>query len=251
MFRELRAAGALSPQIVLAVSKQRRCRNYKSIADLKGKKIGVTRAGVEHQSIMAQLRAREGRAQAASDVSFIGVGAGAGAIAALAVGADRRDLQPRSGDDHARTIGRHPHRRRHAHAAERRSVFGGPTCRRLRCTRRTSFIKKNPEHRAGADQRDGARADVAADGDGPGTDRRPCRPEYLLGDRALYLGELQQGEGRVLAGWPVHARTAPRTRSSTWRRSIPRSSQRDQPLADLRQQLRRRRRWRSTRSNKA
>ncbi|OZI23047.1 ABC transporter substrate-binding protein [Bordetella genomosp. 9] len=58
--------------------------NYKSPADLKGKKIGVTAPGSSTNMVVNFFLAKHGLK--ASDVSIIGVGAGAGAITALKTG---------------------------------------------------------------------------------------------------------------------------------------------------------------------
>ena len=78
-----------APQIVLAVSKKT-MPNYKSIADLKGKKIGVTAPGSSTDDD-GELRAREGAGSSASDVAFIGVGARRRRDRRAAVRPDRRD----------------------------------------------------------------------------------------------------------------------------------------------------------------
>ncbi len=72
-----------APQIVVAVSTHT-MPNYKSIADLKGKKIGVSAPGSSTNMVFDLLLSRAG--MQASDVSFIGVGTGAGAVAALRSG---------------------------------------------------------------------------------------------------------------------------------------------------------------------
>ncbi len=74
-FREFVLQGR-APQIVLAVSKKT-MPNYKSLADLKGKKIGVTAPG-SSTSIMASFALAKAGLKL-SDVSLIGVGVGAGA----------------------------------------------------------------------------------------------------------------------------------------------------------------------------
>ena len=51
-----------APQIVLGVN-PKTMPNFKSVADLKGKKIGVTAPGIVDQRA-GQLRARQGRAEA-------------------------------------------------------------------------------------------------------------------------------------------------------------------------------------------
>jgi NitT/TauT family transport system substrate-binding protein len=81
-FREFVLQGR-APQIVLAVSKKA-MPNFKTVADLKGKKIGVTAPGSSTSIMASYVLAKAGLT--ASDVSFIGVGAGAGAIAALQSG---------------------------------------------------------------------------------------------------------------------------------------------------------------------
>ena len=74
---------ARAPQIVLAVSTKTMA-NYKGIADLKGKKIGVTAPG-SSTNMVASFVLDAGGVKP-SDVSFIGVGAGAGAVAAMKSG---------------------------------------------------------------------------------------------------------------------------------------------------------------------
>jgi NitT/TauT family transport system substrate-binding protein len=72
-----------APQIVLAVS-NKTMPNFKSIADLKGKKIGVTAPGSSTSMMATYVLSKAGLKD--SDVSFIGVGAAAGAISALKSG---------------------------------------------------------------------------------------------------------------------------------------------------------------------
>lgn len=72
-----------APQIVLAVS-TKTMPGYKAIADLKGKKIGVTAPGSSTNMMANYVLARGGLKP--TDVSFIGVGGGKGAISALQSG---------------------------------------------------------------------------------------------------------------------------------------------------------------------
>lgn len=72
-----------APMIVLGVS-TRTMPDYKSPADLKGKKIGVTAPGSSTNMMASFFLAQHGLKP--SDVSFIGVGAGAGAITAVRSG---------------------------------------------------------------------------------------------------------------------------------------------------------------------
>jgi NitT/TauT family transport system substrate-binding protein len=68
------------PGISLAVKKDR-ADKIKSLADLKGSKIGVTAPGSSTNMIVWYLMAKAGLKP--DDASFIGVGAGAGAVAAI------------------------------------------------------------------------------------------------------------------------------------------------------------------------
>lgn len=72
-----------APQIVLGVS-TKTMPNFKSIADLKGKKIGVTAPGSSTNMVVNFVL--DGAGLKPSDVSIIGVGAGAGAVSAMNAG---------------------------------------------------------------------------------------------------------------------------------------------------------------------
>ena len=72
-----------APMIVLGVSKKT-LPDYKTPADLKGKKIGVTAPGSSTNMMASFFLAQHGLKP--SDVSYIGVGAGAGAVTALRSG---------------------------------------------------------------------------------------------------------------------------------------------------------------------
>ncbi|WP_050479441.1 ABC transporter substrate-binding protein [Herbaspirillum rhizosphaerae] len=72
-----------APQIVFSVN-NKTMPNYKTIADLKGKKIGVTAPG-SSTSVMASYVLAKGGLKP-TDVSFIGVGAAAGALSAIRSG---------------------------------------------------------------------------------------------------------------------------------------------------------------------
>jgi NitT/TauT family transport system substrate-binding protein len=74
---------ARAPQIVLAVS-TKTMPDYKSLADLKGKKIGVTAPGSSTNMVASFVLDRAGISS--KEVSFIGVGAGSGAVAAMKSG---------------------------------------------------------------------------------------------------------------------------------------------------------------------
>jgi NitT/TauT family transport system substrate-binding protein len=181
MFREFVLQGR-APQIVLAVSKKT-MPNYKSIADLKGKKIGVTAPGSSTSIMASFVLAKAGLT--ANDVSFIGVGAGAGAVAALQAGQidALANLDPvmtkleRAGDirvvSDTRTL------------ADTRAVFGGNMPAGCLYASQ-SFIDKNP-NTTQALTNAMVRALKWLQG-ASGTDLINTVPEsYLLGDRALYL----------------------------------------------------------------
>ena len=72
-----------APQIVLGVS-TKNMPNFKSIADLKGKKIGVTAPGSSTNMMADFVLAKAGLKPA--DVSFVGIGTAAGALAAVRSG---------------------------------------------------------------------------------------------------------------------------------------------------------------------
>ena len=74
---------ARAPQMVFAVS-TKTMPNYKTLADLKGKKIGVTAPGSSTNMVASFVL--EGAGVSSKDVSFIGVGAGSGAVAAVKTG---------------------------------------------------------------------------------------------------------------------------------------------------------------------
>jgi len=72
-----------APQIAIGVS-TKNIPNYKSLADLKGKRIGVSAPGSSTNMAASMVLARSGIKP--SEVSFIGVGTAAGAITALRSG---------------------------------------------------------------------------------------------------------------------------------------------------------------------
>lgn len=72
-----------APQVVMAVN-NRKMKDYKSLADLKGKRIGVTAPGSSSHVIANYVLATAGIKP--NEVSVIGIGSGAGAIAAVRSG---------------------------------------------------------------------------------------------------------------------------------------------------------------------
>ncbi|MDP1687620.1 ABC transporter substrate-binding protein, partial [Hydrogenophaga sp.] len=72
-----------APQIAMGVSTKTMPR-YKAVADLRGKKIGVTAPGSSTNMVANLILSRAGLKS--SDVSFVGVGTSAGALTALRSG---------------------------------------------------------------------------------------------------------------------------------------------------------------------
>jgi NitT/TauT family transport system substrate-binding protein len=181
-----------APQIVLGIN-PKTMPNYKSVADLKGKKIGVTAPGSSTNVMANFVLAKAGLKP--SDVSIIGVGAGSGAVAAMRSGQidAMSNLDPvvslltRSNDlkiiSDTRIV------------AEADKVFGGPmpaACLYLP----QSFIDKHPRTvQALATAIVRANQWVQKAG---ALDIIKTVPEtYLLGDRAVYLDAFLAAKGAL------------------------------------------------------
>ncbi|WP_295550623.1 ABC transporter substrate-binding protein [Limnohabitans sp. Rim8] len=172
----------LAPQIVLGIN-PKTMPNFKSVADLKGKKIGVTAPGSSTNVLANYVLAKAGLKP--SDVSFVGVGASNGAVAAMRSGQIDAisNLDPvisllqRSGDLKIITDTRI--------VAKAEEVFGGPMpagC--LYCPQ--PFLDKNP-NTAQAITNAMVRANKWIQQAGPGDIIRLVPEAYLLGDRAVYI----------------------------------------------------------------
>ena len=148
--------------------------SYKSPKDLKGMKIGVSAPGSSTNRMVLHLLAKDGLK--GDDVSFIGVGTSAGVDRCHHYRPDRRGVQRRSGDDHAGDAGDTV-----TLIADTRTAKGTRSCVRQRRHARGGAVcadqlhPEEPQHRAGADQRHGARADMAADVRRRSRFWRPCR----------------------------------------------------------------------------
>ena len=171
-----------APQIVMAVS-TKTMPGYKSIADLKGKKIGVTAPGSSTAMMASYVLDKAGLK--ASDVSFIGVGASSGAIAAVKSGQvdaianldpvitmlQRDNLIKVVAD--TRTL------------KDTQAVYGGPMPAACLYTP-VKFVQDNPGTTQAL-----ANAMVRAlrwlQKAGPSDIVKTVPDSYLLGDRALYL----------------------------------------------------------------
>lgn len=173
---------ARAPQIVFAVS-TRTMPNYKSIADLKGKKIGVTAPGSSTNMMASFVLAKGGLKP--TDVSFIGVGTSAGALSALRSG----QIDAISNLDPVITMLQQ--KKEIKIIADARTlkdtvnVFGGPMPAATLYTT-DAFLKKYPNTSQAL-----ANAMVRAlkwiQKAGPGDIVKVVPESYQLGDRALYL----------------------------------------------------------------
>ncbi|MEO6017604.1 MAG: ABC transporter substrate-binding protein [Polaromonas sp.] len=176
-----------APQIAFGVS-TKNMPGYKTIADLKGKKIGVSAPG-SSTNMMANLVLSRGGLKA-SDVSFIGVGTAAGALTALRSG----QIDAMSNTDPVMTM--LEQKGEVKIISDTRTlkgtieVFGGPMP--AACLYAPmEFIQKNPNTCQ-------ALANAIVHGlkwlqtAGPGDIIKTVPESYLLGDRALYLASFNK-----------------------------------------------------------
>jgi NitT/TauT family transport system substrate-binding protein len=181
-----------APQIVLGVN-PKTFANYRSPADLKGKKIGVTAPGSSTNVMVNFFIAKAGLKP--SDVSIIGVGASQGAVAAMRSGQIDAisNLDPvitllqRSGDlkivSDTRVL------------SESEKVFGGPMPAACLYAPQ-AFIDKNPatvQALANAI----VRADKWIQHAGPAEIIKAVPESYLLGDRAVYIDAFLAAKGAL------------------------------------------------------
>ncbi len=181
-----------APQIVLGVS-TKTMPDFKSLAELKGKKIGVTAPGSSTHVLANFVIARAGLKP--SDVSIVGVGASAGAVAALRAGQIDAisNLDPmitilsRSGDIKIVSDTRD--------VAEAERVFGGPMPAGCLYTT-VPFIEKNP-NTVQALANALVRADKWIQRAGPLDVIKTVPDSYLLGDRAIYIDAFLKAKGAL------------------------------------------------------
>jgi NitT/TauT family transport system substrate-binding protein len=181
-----------APQIVLGIN-PKTMPDYKSVADLKGKKIGVTAPGSSTNVMVNFVLAKAGLKP--SDVSIIGVGAGNGAVAAMRSGQidALSNLDPvisllsRSNDlkiiSDTRIV------------AEADKVFGGPMpagCLYMK----QAFIDQNPRT-AQALVTAIVRANEWIQKAGPADIIKTVPETYLLGDRAVYIDAFLAAKGAL------------------------------------------------------
>ena len=167
--------------------------NFKSVADLKGKKLGVTAPGSSTNVLANFVLAKAGLKP--GDVAIIGIGTGSGAVAAMRSGQIDAisNLDPvitllaRSGDlkivSDTRVV------------AEADRVFGGPMPAGCLYTQQT-FLDKNPQT-AQALANAIVRADKWIQGAGPGEIIKAVPESYLLGDRAVYIDAFLAAKGAL------------------------------------------------------
>ena len=181
-----------APQIVLGVN-PKTMPNFKTVADLKGKKIGVTAPGSSTNVMVNFVLAKAGLKP--SDVSIIGVGAGSGAVAAMRSGQidALSNLDPvisllqRSKDIRIVSDTRI--------LAEAEKVFGGPmpaACLYLP----QGFVDKHPRT-VQALVNAVVRANRWIQNAGPGDIIKAVPETYLLGDRAVYIDAFLAAKGAL------------------------------------------------------
>ena len=176
-----------APQIAFGVS-TKNLPNYQSIADLKGKKIGVS-APDSSTNMMANLVLSRG-GLTAGDVSFIGVGTAAGALSALRSG----QIDAMSNTDPVMTMLEQKGEVRIISDTRTLKgtfqVFGGTMPAACLCAPQ-DFVAKNPNTCQ-------ALANAIVHGlkwlqtAGPGDIIKTVPESYLLGDRALYLASFNK-----------------------------------------------------------
>jgi NitT/TauT family transport system substrate-binding protein len=181
-----------APQIVLGVN-PKTMPNFKTVADLKGKKIGVTAPGSSTNVMANFVLAKAGIKP--SEVAIIGVGAGNGAVAAVRSGQVDAisNLDPvislltRSNDlkivSDTRIV------------AEAEKVFGGPMPAACLYVAQ-SFVDKNPRT-AQALASAIVRANQWIQQAGAGDIIKTVPETYLLGDRAVYIDAFLAAKGAL------------------------------------------------------
>jgi NitT/TauT family transport system substrate-binding protein len=181
-----------APQIVLGIN-PKTMTGFKTVADLRGKKIGVTAPGSSTNVMANFVLAKAG--VKASEVSIIGVGAGNGAVAAMRSGQIDAisNLDPvitllhRSGDlkivSDTRIV------------AEADKVFGGPMPAGCLYAPQ-SLIDKNPATIQALTNAI-VRADKWLQAAGAADIIKAVPESYLLGDRAVYIDAFMAAKGAL------------------------------------------------------
>ncbi|MEP7281735.1 MAG: ABC transporter substrate-binding protein [Rubrivivax sp.] len=181
-----------APQIVLGVN-PKTMPNFKSVADLKGKKIGVTAPGSSTNVLANFVLAKAGLKP--TDVSIVGVGASNGAVAAMRSGQIDAisNLDPvitlllRSGDLKIIADTRK--------VAEADRLFGGPMPAGCLYAPQ-AFIDKHP-NTVQALTNAIVRADHWIQRAGAGDIIKAVPESFLLGDRAVYIDAFLAAKGAL------------------------------------------------------
>ncbi|MDB5873983.1 MAG: transporter substrate-binding protein, partial [Ramlibacter sp.] len=176
-----------APQIAVGVS-TKAMPNYKTLADLRGKKIGVSAPGSSTNMVANLVLSRAGIK--ASDVSYVGVGTAAGALAALRSG----QIDAMSNTDPVMTMLEQKGDVKIISDTRTlrgtQEVFGGPMPAACFYTH-SEFVQKNPNTCQ-------ALANAIVHGlkwlqtAGPSDIIKTVPEGYLLGDRALYLASFNK-----------------------------------------------------------
>ena len=176
-----------APQIAVGVS-TKAMPNYKTLADLRGKKIGVSAPGSSTNMVANLVLSRAG--VKASEVSYVGVGTSAGALAALRSG----QIDAMSNTDPVMTMLEQKGEVKIISDTRTlkgtNDVFGGPMPAACLYTQ-IDFIQKNPntcQAMANAIVRGLKWLQTA----GPSDIIKTVPESYLLGDRALYLASFNK-----------------------------------------------------------
>ena len=176
-----------APQIAMGVS-IKAMPNYRTVADLRGKKIGVSAPGSSTNMVANLVLSRAGLK--ASEVSFVGVGTAAGALTALRSG----QIDAMSNTDPVMTM--LEQKGDVKIISDTRTlkgtleVFGGPMPAACFYTH-AEFVQKNPntcQALANAIVRGLKWLQTA----GPSDIIKTVPESYLLGDRALYLASFNK-----------------------------------------------------------
>lgn len=176
-----------APQIAVGVS-TKAMPNYKTLADLRGKKIGVSAPGSSTNMVANLVLSRAGIK--ASEVSYVGVGTSAGALAALRSG----QIDAMSNTDPVMTMLEQKGDVKIISDTRTlkgtQDVFGGPMPAACLYTH-ADFVAKNPNTCQ-------AMANAIVHGlkwlqtAGPSDIIKTVPETYLLGDRALYLASFNK-----------------------------------------------------------
>ena len=181
-----------APQIVLGVN-PKTMPSFKTVADLRGKKIGVTAPGSSTHIMANFVLAKAGLKP--GDVSIIGVGASQGAVAAMRSGQIDAisnvdpviTLLQRSGDLKVAADTRI--------VAEADKVFGGPMPAGCLYAPQ-AFVDRHP-HTVQALTDAIVRANKWIQSAGPADIVRTVPESYLLGDRAVYIDAFLAAKGAL------------------------------------------------------